>query len=45
MQDSKQKQFVMDAVEENGNNIALLGDNIFYFRRAGDAGVPYHRSS
>ena len=35
MQDSKQKQFVIDAVEENRNNIALLGDNIFYFAELG----------
>lgn len=35
MQDSKQKQFVMDAVEENRDNIALLGDNIFYFAELG----------
>ena len=35
MQDSNQKQFVIDAVEENRNNIALLGDNIFYFAELG----------
>ena len=35
MQDSKQKHFAIDAVEENRNNIALLGDNIFYFAELG----------
>ena len=35
MQDAMQKQFVIDAVEENRNNIALLGDNIFYFAELG----------
>ncbi len=35
MQDSRQKQFAFDAVEENRNNIALLGDNIFYFAELG----------
>ena len=35
MQDSRQKQFAMDAVEENRDNIALLGDNIFYFAELG----------
>lgn len=35
MQESKQKQFAMDAVEENRGNIALLGDNIFYFAELG----------
>ncbi len=32
---SKQKQFVIDVVEENRRNIALLGDNIFYFAELG----------
>lgn len=35
MNDSKPKQFAIDAVEENRDNIALLGDNIFYFAELG----------